>query len=99
MNLIPNAHRRLLGVSLIAAFSLSSCMTESPYTGEQQVSKTTTGAGIGAATGALLGGIIGNNVGDSNAARGALIGAAIGGTKKALHRGVIPQIRFDMFDQ
>ncbi len=79
MNLIPNAHRRLLGVSLIAAFSLSSCMTESPYTGEQQVSKTTTGAGIGAATGALLGGIIGNNVGDGNAARGALIGAAIGG--------------------
>lgn len=53
-------------------------MTENPYTGEQQVSKTTTGAGIGAAGGALLGAIIGNNVGDGNAGRGALIGGALG---------------------
>ena len=79
MKLFSNQHGRVLGMSLLAAFSLSSCMTESPYTGQPQVSKATTGAGIGAATGALLGGIIGNNVGDGNATRGALIGAAIGG--------------------
>ncbi|MBL49363.1 MAG: cell envelope biogenesis protein OmpA [Roseibacillus sp.] len=79
MKLLPNQHRLLLGMSLITSFSLCSCMTENPYTGEQQVSKATTGAGIGAATGALLGGIIGNNVGDGDATRGALIGAALGG--------------------
>lgn len=53
-------------------------MTENPYTGEQQVSKTTAGAGLGAAGGALLGAVIGNNVGDGNAGRGALIGAGVG---------------------
>lgn len=80
MKLLPSPRRRLLAVStLIASFSLSSCMTENPYTGERQISKTTAGAGIGAGAGALLGGIIGNNVGDGNAGRGALIGAALGG--------------------
>jgi outer membrane protein OmpA-like peptidoglycan-associated protein len=53
-------------------------MTENPYTGEQQVSKTTAGAGLGAAAGGLLGAVIGNNVGDGNAGRGALIGAGLG---------------------
>jgi outer membrane protein OmpA-like peptidoglycan-associated protein len=70
---------RLLVAALAAAFSLSSCVTENPYTGEQQVSKTTAGALGGAAGGALLGAVIGNNVGDGDAGRGALIGAALGG--------------------
>jgi outer membrane protein OmpA-like peptidoglycan-associated protein len=79
MNILPSPHRRLLAVSsLVAALGLSSCMTENPYTGEQQVSKTTAGAGLGAAGGALLGAVIGNNVGDGNAGRGALIGGALG---------------------
>ena len=70
---------RLLVAALAAAFSLSSCVTENPHTGEQQVSKTTAGALGGAAGGALLGAVIGNNVGDGDAGRGALIGAALGG--------------------
>ena len=70
---------RLLAAALAAAFSLSSCVTENPYTGEQQISKTTAGALGGAAGGALLGAVIGNNVGDGDAGRGALIGAALGG--------------------
>lgn len=79
MKPFPSPRRRLLAVSsVIAAFSLSSCVTENPYTGEQQLSKTTAGAGLGAVGGALLGGIIGNNVGDGNARRGALIGAGLG---------------------
>ena len=78
MKPFPSPRRRLLAVSsVIAAFSLSSCVTENPYTGEQQLSKTTAGAGLGAVGGALLGGIIGNNVGDGNARRGALIGAGL----------------------
>ena len=80
MKLLPSPRPRLLVVSsVIAALSLTSCMTEDPYTGEQKISKTTAGAGLGAAGGAILGGIIGNNVGDGNAGRGALIGAALGG--------------------
>ena len=79
MKLLPSPRRRLLAVSsLVAVLSLSSCVTENPYTGEQQVSKTTTGAGLGAVGGAILGGIIGNNVGDGDAGRGALIGGALG---------------------
>lgn len=55
----------------IAAFCLSGCMSTNPYTGEQQVSNTTKGAGIGAASGALLGGLLGGG-------KGALIGAGVG---------------------
>jgi len=62
----------------ILALSLASCTTIDPYTGEQKVSKATTGAGIGAVGGALLGGIIGNNTGDGDAGRGAAIGAVAG---------------------
>lgn len=54
-------------------------MSTDPYTGEEEVSKTTQGAGIGALGGALLGAVIGNNVGDGDAGQGALIGAALGG--------------------
>lgn len=79
MNTVNTPRGRLLAVSsLIVAFGLSSCMTENPYTGQQQVSKTAAGAGLGAAGGALLGAIIGNNVGDGDAGRGALIGGALG---------------------
>ena len=58
MKSVLSPHRRIIAVStMAAALGLSSCMTENPYTGEQQVSKTTTGAGLGAAGGALLGAI------------------------------------------
>lgn len=69
----------LIFVAAASLFTLSSCMSTNPYTGEQQVSKTTQGAGIGAIGGAILGGIIGNNVGDGDEEQGMLIGAALGG--------------------
>jgi outer membrane protein OmpA-like peptidoglycan-associated protein len=53
------------------AVALGGCQTTDPYTGEQQVSKTTIGAGVGAAGGAIIGAIAGNR-------KGALIGAGIG---------------------
>ena len=79
MKLFTRPRPQCFAVALLAASALSSCVTENPYTGEQQVSNTATGAGLGAAGGAILGAIIGNNVGDGDAGRGALIGAAIGG--------------------
>ena len=79
MKLFARPRPQCFAVALLAASALSSCVTENPYTGEQQVSNTAAGAGLGAAGGAILGAIIGNNVGDGDAGRGALIGAAIGG--------------------
>lgn len=79
MNLFSSPRRHLLtATSLVVAFGLSSCMTQDPYTGEQKVSKTTTGIGLGAALGGVLGGIVGNNTGDGNAGRGIAIGAGLG---------------------
>ena len=78
MKLFTRPRPQIFAAALLAVSALSSCVTENPYTGEQQVSRTTTGAGLGAAGGAILGAIIGNNVGDGDAGRGALIGAAIG---------------------
>ena len=49
---------------------VSGCTTVNPYTGEQEVSRSTIGAGVGMASGALIGALANN---------GALIGAAIGG--------------------
>jgi len=58
-------------------------MTTNPYTGTQQVSKTTGGALVGAASGAALGALIGNTrTGGSSrkyAVRGAIAGALAGG--------------------
>lgn len=58
----------LLGASVLM---LSGCTSVNPYTGNQQVSDTTVGAGIGAASGAGIGALLGGG-------RGALIGGAIG---------------------
>jgi outer membrane protein OmpA-like peptidoglycan-associated protein len=73
------AVRGPLAAGAALALILTSCTTTNPYTGEEQVSKTSAGAGLGALGGALLGGIIGNNVGDGDAGTGAAIGAVIGG--------------------
>lgn len=79
MNLFSSPRRHLLTVTSVAlTLGLSSCMTQDPYTGEQKVSKTTTGIGLGAALGGILGGVVGNNVGDGDAGRGAAIGAGLG---------------------
>jgi outer membrane protein OmpA-like peptidoglycan-associated protein len=60
-----------LVIGLVLSLVLTGCQTTNPYTGEQQTSKTTFGAGIGALGGAAIGAIAGGR-------KGALIGAGIG---------------------
>ena len=57
----------------LTAFALVACTTTTPYTGEEQTSKATTGAAIGAATGAVAGLLTGDH-----SAKRAVIGAGIG---------------------
>ena len=49
-----------LALTLALSIGLGACTTN-PYTGEQQASKTATGAGIGAVAGGLIGAIAGDN--------------------------------------
>lgn len=46
-------HNITLVIGTVGSVLLAGCMTYDPYTGEKQVSKTTTGAAIGAGVGAL----------------------------------------------
>jgi len=70
-----NAITRLSALSLLLCLPslgvLSGCTTTNAYTGEQQASKTTIGAGIGAITGDGRGALIGAGI-------GALAGGAVG---------------------
>ena len=70
--------KKLMIVGLCSAVALAACQTTNPYTGQQQTSKTTWGAGIGAATGAAIGALTNTNSGNQ-ALKNAAIGAAIGG--------------------
>lgn len=63
-------------ISLVTASVLTGCMTYDPYTGEEKVSKSTSGAAIGAVAGAVIGAATSSK---SDRAKGALIGAAAGG--------------------
>jgi len=67
----------LAGMAVSAAVALAGCQTTNPYTGEQQTSKATIGAGIGALAGAVLGAATGKDAKDRR--KRALIGAGIGG--------------------
>nr|WP_252180511.1 OmpA family protein [Endozoicomonas sp. 4G] len=69
---------QLKRVSLVvaAAAIVAGCQTTNPYTGEQEVNKTSTYGGIGALTGAVIGGLV-------DGGEGALKGAAIGGAAGA----------------
>ncbi|GAK44949.1 OmpA/MotB domain-containing protein [Tepidicaulis marinus] len=60
-----------------AAFALTACTSQDPYTGEEGVNNTTIGAGIGAVAGALGGYLIGKGSSDDRRKR-ALIGAGVG---------------------
>lgn len=62
--------------ALAGCLMLTACTTANPYSGEEQLSKTS----IGTATGAILGGVAGALIGQKsgNARKGALIGAGIG---------------------
>lgn len=61
---------------IIAALLLTGCQTTNPYTGEQQVNKSSKYGGAGALAGALVGGLVN---GKNGALAGAAIGAAAGG--------------------
>lgn len=60
-------------IAALTALTLLGACTTDPYTGEQRVSKTATGAGLGALAGAGLGMLAGGND-----RRNALIGAGVG---------------------
>jgi outer membrane protein OmpA-like peptidoglycan-associated protein len=70
-----------LGVVIALLIGVSGCATTNPYTGEQETSKATKGAGIGALAGAVAGAIAGDNRKSIliGAGVGALAGGAIGG--------------------
>ena len=69
-------------VAGLAALSLTACTTINPYSGQQQLSNTTTGGVIGAGTGAVVGALVGQATGvDPRVA--ALIGAGVGGISGA----------------
>lgn len=75
---------KIVAVALGAGLLVTGCMTYDPYTGEKEVSKTTSGAAIGAAAGVA----VGLMVGDSSSERkrraiqlgvaGGLAGGAVG---------------------
>lgn len=68
--------KKMILASLIAAYTLTGCMTYDPYTGQKKVSDSTTGGIIGALAGAAVGAAAAHG---KNHVRGALLGAAIGG--------------------
>lgn len=59
-------------MTLMSIVALSGCASVNPYTGEQQMSDSTLGAGIGAISGGIAGALLDGQT-------GALIGGAVGG--------------------
>ena len=51
---------RIAALALGTSAVVTGCMTYDPYTGEKEVSKTTSGAAIGAAAGVAVGLIVGD---------------------------------------
>jgi len=75
---------RISALALGASVLVTGCMTYDPYTGEKEVSKTTSGAAIGAAAGAAVGLIIGDSSSERKrraiqlGVAGGLAGGAVG---------------------
>ncbi|MGH8441457.1 MAG: OmpA family protein [Nevskiaceae bacterium] len=65
------------GMVVCTAVMVAGCQTTDPYTGEQETSKATIGAGIGALAGAVIGAATGKDAKDRR--KRALIGAGVGG--------------------
>lgn len=68
---------RVLAAILVAAMAVPACTTTNPYTGEQEVNKTSKGAGIGALAGLATAALIGGD--RKSLLLGAGIGALAGG--------------------
>jgi outer membrane protein OmpA-like peptidoglycan-associated protein len=73
----PATGKRLLAAILAAALAVPACTTTNPYTGEQEVNKTSKGAGIGALAGLATAILVGGD--RKNLLLGAGIGALAGG--------------------
>jgi outer membrane protein OmpA-like peptidoglycan-associated protein len=71
------AGRRLTGTILALMVGLGGCTTTNPYTGEQEVNKTSKGAGIGALAGLTTAILVGGD--RKKLLAGAGIGALVGG--------------------
>jgi outer membrane protein OmpA-like peptidoglycan-associated protein len=75
---------RITALALGTSAVVAGCMTYDPYTGEKEVSKTTSGAAIGAAAGAAVGLIIGDSSSERKrraiqlGVAGGLAGGAVG---------------------
>jgi outer membrane protein OmpA-like peptidoglycan-associated protein len=70
--------KRLTGAMLALMLGISGCTTTNPYTGEQEVNKTSKGAGIGALAGLATAIIVGGD--RKKLLMGAGIGALVGGS-------------------
>jgi outer membrane protein OmpA-like peptidoglycan-associated protein len=68
----PVAGKRVLAALLAATLAVPACTTTNPYTGEEEVNKTSKGAGIGALAGVATAILIGGN------RKALLLGAGIG---------------------
>jgi outer membrane protein OmpA-like peptidoglycan-associated protein len=69
---ISTSGKRVLAAMLAATLALPACTTTNPYTGEEEVNKTSKGAGIGALAGIATAILIGGN------RKALLLGAGIG---------------------
>jgi len=74
---IPATSKRVLAAMLAAALALPACTTTNPYTGEEEVNKTSKGAGIGALAGLATAILVGGD--RKKLLLGAGIGALAGG--------------------
>jgi outer membrane protein OmpA-like peptidoglycan-associated protein len=74
---ILTAGKRLTGAVLALMLGISGCTTTNPYTGEQEVNKTSKGAGIGALAGLTTAILVGGD--RKKLLAGAGIGALVGG--------------------
>ena len=74
---IPATGKRVLAAMLAATLALPACTTTNPYTGEEEVNKTSKGAGIGALAGIATAILVGGN--RKTLLLGAGIGALAGG--------------------
>jgi outer membrane protein OmpA-like peptidoglycan-associated protein len=75
--LIPATGKRVLAAMLAATLALPACTTTNPYTGEEEVNKTSKGAGIGALAGIATAILVGGS--RKTLLLGAGIGALAGG--------------------
>ena len=75
---IPATGKRVLAAMLAATLALPACTTTNPYTGEEEVNKTSKGAGIGALAGIATAILVGGN--RKTLLLGAGIGALAGGS-------------------